>query len=76
MEYNPVEQECVCDGFMGIEGVKIADLKKTDAFKFEYDAGVEERVKLDEWMESRVHDDLREVIEQEIESKMNVGGIR
>lgn len=62
VEYNPMEEERVCDGFM--EGAKVANLKKTDAFKFEYGAESGEQIfKLDEWMESSMQGKLREAIE-------------
>ncbi|KAL4502310.1 hypothetical protein ABPG72_011897 [Tetrahymena utriculariae] len=86
VEYNPVENDSLQNVYSQIDGAKKAELKKTDAFKFDFnlqkqsnsiDAQANQhKIQLNNWFDFDANQNLRNILEQEIESKIHISGVR
>ncbi|EWS75950.1 hypothetical protein TTHERM_000161539 (macronuclear) [Tetrahymena thermophila SB210] len=86
VEYNPAENDALSNIYSQIDGAKKAELKKTDAFKFDYNLQKqnysmdsqtkEHKIQLNNWLEFGANQNLRNILEQEIESKIHISGVR
>ncbi|KAL4470210.1 hypothetical protein ABPG74_011821 [Tetrahymena malaccensis] len=86
VEYNPVENDALSNIYSQIDGAKKAELKKTDAFKFDFNLQKQSnsttnqasdyKIQLNNWFDFNSNQNLRNILEQEIESKIHISGVR